>query len=119
MKCNHCAGTFEDCGCGLGYCSHCNKGEVADWPFNITEDDLVIVDHAYDAMFDIFQSYKDLRTAIIKIGQSFMDVTLSDADIDVLEAFYKNRYRNTNIGQFSAIVGYRAFQIAKQIYNSL
>jgi len=117
MKCNYCAGTTEECGCDLGYCAHCDKGEVADWPFGITENDLVAVSHAYHAIFEIFM-VNPLRPAIKEIGRRFMNVEFSENDVNTLEAFFEHRYRDVTVGTFSSIVGYRAYQIAKAIHNT-
>ena len=33
MICKWCNGTGEECGCGLGYCAHCNNGVTTNPPY--------------------------------------------------------------------------------------
>ena len=104
MKCRWCKGTYEECGCGEGYCDHCNNGETTDPPYG----PLVLMDKTKfcrtipDQFFvDICDFYK--RTCHEQIEYVshyvFNEQLLTDEEIANFKAYWDDPYRDECIGE--------------------
>lgn len=110
MICHWCKGTYEECGCGEGYCSHCNHGVVTDPPFepkeylNIDYTTLLEEASATACNFDIVKMCRKASEAYT--GK----MVLSDEDVAKFVGYWEDHYRDETIGE----VQWRIEQRVKQ-----
>lgn len=110
--CNWCKGTGEECGCGEGYCVHCNKGAVPDWPFGLTEE-LIADHHDIFSFYNCQKHWENMAVNIQDIAIAASGSRLTEEDAEILKVFHADFYRNINVGTFCAMVVCHARTIAK------
>jgi len=116
MLCRYCAGTYEECGCGFGYCAHCNDGVITDPPFGppLGSEELNILT---PKDFDVIINYK-LRGIPEQIEYVSIHLTgkqlLNYVEIGALQNYWGSDYMDETLGD----VLNRAAWLVKQKINT-
>lgn len=100
MICRWCKGTGKECGCGLGYCAHCQKGIVTDPPFGPEPDsqDLnILKPQDFDVIIDY--SIRDIPAQIDYVSIHMVGTQLlSDYELTSLKKYWDDDFRDETLG---------------------
>ena len=98
MICRWCNGANIECGCGYGYCAHCNNGETANPPFGANGVPVVLTNADRSAIWEISDNdcHKVIENvSIILVGKQL----LSPEELTKFVEYWDNPYRDETIGE--------------------
>lgn len=98
MICKWCNGTNEECGCGYGYCAHCDNGEVTNPPFGPYPIPDILTQNERDKIWEIADNdcHKVIENVSIVIAGKQI---LSDDELKQALDYWDNPYRDETIGE--------------------
>jgi len=106
MQCSFCKGTGEECGCGLGYCDHCNgSGKVCDYPFDgkkIDPDKMIKNKKLINELADVFdyENMEELKSFVRMVALKSSGKVLDEFDVNLLALYWESSTRVENLGQW-------------------
>jgi len=100
LICKWCAGTGEECGCGYGYCAHCDNGETTNPPFGPIDENSEELKILNDKDFDNLNLGKRSALACLMDIPVYMtgQQVLSEKELDVINDYWCDFARDETIG---------------------
>lgn len=100
MICMWCKGTFEECGCGMGHCDHCDNGQVTNPPYGpqryLEFDDIILEDT--DGLID-FNLDNWVEVLCERVSKKIAnEMILSEAEVKMFVDYWDERFRDETVG---------------------
>ena len=107
MICSWCKGSGKECGCGNGYCMHCDNGETKNPPIGdpIT---MMDTDFYYNLPRGFFESIVDFSVRDVHQTIEYVSIALygeqrlTDDEIQKMKDYWDSPYREETIGEVIA-----------------
>lgn len=117
MICHWCNGTAAECGCGYGYCAHCNNGEITDPPFgpkpNSPELEQMLSDEDLKELGKIAQDSIINRLSAVSIYLAG-DQLLSERELSSIWEYWDDDFRDETLGDVCRRVAWLVKQKIKK-----
>lgn len=100
MICSWCKGLNKECGCGLGYCAHCDNGKTADPPFGPAMDSeelQILTSQDFDVIID--GQRRDVHAQIDYVSIHLTGKQLlTKQQLRQLKTYWDDLYREETLG---------------------